>query len=122
LTKNYGRYEKIINKGVITVKNNYWFGTTVTTVDGLVYARGQGINTFASIEPIMGEFKGTKAELLPDWVIVGAETGNRKSKVVPEKAWIDNIVNGCKAAGVPVFLKNNLHWPEQIQELPEGLK
>ena len=24
-----------------------------------------------------------------DWVIIGAETGNRKGKVVPKKEWID---------------------------------
>lgn len=57
-----------------------------------------------------------------DWVIVGAETGNRKGKVVPGRAWIESIVNDCKAAQVPVFLKGSLAsiWGEPlIQEWPE---
>lgn len=56
-----------------------------------------------------------------DWVIVGAETGNRKEKVIPEREWIQNIVNQCRAAGVPVFLKSSLKdiWGEPlIQEYP----
>ena len=122
LTKNSGRYEKIINNGVIEVKDNYWFGTTVTTADGYAYARGQGINTFASIEPIMGEFKGTKEELLPDWVIIGVETGNRKDKVIPRKEWIENIISGCKAANVPVFVKSPLYQQFPIQEWPDDLR
>ena len=125
LTKNYDRYEQIINSGLITVHDNYWFGTTVTTTDGDAYRRGQGINTFASIEPILERFNGCKSELLPSWVIIGAETGNRKGKVIPEKEWIDNIVSGCHEAGVPVFMKNSLKTlmgDDFIQEWPEGLR
>ena len=125
LTKNYDRYEHIINSGLITVHDNYWFGTTVTTTDGGAYRRGQGINTFASIEPILERFNGCKAELLPSWVIIGAETGNRKGKVIPEKEWIDNIVSGCHEAGAPVFMKNSLKdlmGDDFIQEWPEGLR
>lgn len=125
LTKNYDRYEHIINSGLITVHDNYWFGTTVTTTDGGAYRRGQGINTFASIEPILERFNGCKSELLPSWVIIGAETGNRKGKVIPEKEWIDNIVSGCHEAGAPVFMKNSLKdlmGDDFIQEWPEGLR
>jgi protein gp37 len=126
LTKNADRYMRIINEGIITVQDNYWFGTTATTPDGDVYKRNQGINTFASIEPILQKFNGCKdLSLLPDWVIIGAETGNRKGKVIPEKAWIDNIVTGCKEACVPVFMKESLRalmGDDFIQQWPEGLE
>ena len=59
------------------------------------------------------------------WVIIGAETGNRKGKVIPKREWIESIVAACRAASVPVFLKNNLVdiWGEPlIQEFPWGVK
>lgn len=128
LTKNYNRYMQIINSGLITVRDNYWFGTTITTPQGEVYRRGDGINTFVSIEPILERFNGCRdLSLLPDWVIIGAETGNRKGKVIPEKRWVDNIVTACKEADIPVFMKNSLKeimGDDFIQEWPErmGLK
>ena len=43
-----------------------------------------------------------------DWVIIGAETGNRKGKVIPERNWIDDIVNYCKDNNIPIYIKDNL--------------
>ena len=43
-----------------------------------------------------------------DWIIVGAETGKRKTKVVPEKKWIDKIAEACYKAGTPIFMKESL--------------
>jgi len=63
------------------------------------------------------------APLYLHWVIVGAETGNRKGKVIPEREWIENIVNECRRSKVPVFMKNSLAeiWREPlIQEYPWG--
>lgn len=77
-----------------------------------------------------------------DWIIVGGESGNSKGKYQyrPCKIeWIESIVNDCKEAGVPVFvkqlgthlakelkLKDKLHggdmeeWPEhlRVREFP----
>lgn len=41
-------------------------------------------------------------------VIIGAETGTRKNKVVPKKEWVDNIVKQCDANGIKVFMKESL--------------
>ena len=60
-----------------------------------------------------------------EWVIIGAETGNRKGKIVPKREWIDNIVSECKQYGIPVFMKNSLKeimGSDFIQELPEQIK
>ena len=45
---------------------------------------------------------------MPEWVIFGAETGNRKGKVIPEKAWIDNAIQMCRNMGASVFMKESL--------------
>lgn len=51
---------------------------------------------------------GLKHIGLPDWIIVGAETGNRKNKVRPEKDWLGGIVNGCAEHNIPLFMKESL--------------
>ncbi len=58
-----------------------------------------------SLEPLHGpiDLDGTET----DWVIVGAETGNRKGKVIPERAWVDSIAAQCADMGIPVFYKDS---------------
>ncbi len=41
-------------------------------------------------------------------VIVGAETGNRKGKVIPNKEWIDDIVQLADCFKINVFMKESL--------------
>ncbi len=67
---------------------------------------------FLSIEPIHGKITLNK-EWLPRWIIVGAETGNRKGKVVPEPGWIEDIYEYAMENKVPLFFKESLRsqWP-----------
>ncbi len=61
---------------------------------------------------------------MPEWVIIGAETGRRKNKVIPKRQWIEYIVNECKKAGIPLFMKSSLAdaWRAPlIQEFPKQL-
>ncbi|EGD47100.1 Gp37Gp68 family protein [Ruminiclostridium papyrosolvens DSM 2782] len=51
-----------------------------------------------------------------EWVIVGAETGPGAKP--PEPEWVQSIIDQCRDAGIPLFLKNNLNWPMKIQEYP----
>lgn len=128
LTKNPRRYMELAEKGVIRPADNFWYGTTATTPETEFFWHDQ-LNIFVSIEPILAAFPDAKQ---PDngiqkvkWVIVGAETGNRKGKVVPEPGWIRDVVKACRATKIPVFLKNNLQntWGEDlIQEWPEGMQ
>ena len=58
---------------------------------------------------------------MPEWVIFGAETGNRKGKVTPEKAWIDNAVKMCRNIKAKVFMKESLReimGGDFVQEFP----
>jgi len=57
-----------------------------------------------------------------DWLIIGAETGNRRGEVVPERWWILDAIRKARDADVPVFVKDNVaaHFPEfaGIREWP----
>ena len=58
---------------------------------------------------------------LPEWVIFGAETGNRKDKVIPKKEWVDNAVQMCRNMKAKVFMKDSLReimGADFIQEFP----
>ena len=63
---------------------------------------------------------------MPKWVIIGAETGRRKNKVIPKKEWIDKIVKQCHENNIPVFMKNSLipivGEENMLREFPESLK
>jgi protein gp37 len=50
--------------------------------------------------------KDLKASI--DWIIIGAETGNRKNKVELKKEWIDRFVIQCQKYKIPIFMKNSL--------------
>jgi protein gp37 len=58
-----------------------------------------------------------------DWLIVGAETGHRKGKIIPDPAWIQALIDNARAEGIPCFIKNNvvdvLGEEYRIQEFPK---
>ena len=39
---------------------------------------------------------------------MGAETGNRKDKVIPKASWIMDIVQSAETTNTPVFMKESL--------------
>lgn len=127
LTKNPGRYIELVKKEIIKPKDNHWYGTSTPTPDDEFFWNTE-LNTFVSIEPIFEPWPEVSDDAIikkVDWAIIGAETGNRKGKVIPEKEWITNLINQCKTANVPVFLKESLlelMGEDFIQEYPEGLK
>lgn len=107
LTKNPKRYESYI--GDRHVPGNMWFGWSQTEPlgKGAVFTSTHSMNTFVSIEPLLASFTETCIRGI-GWVIVGAETGNRKGKVVPKKDWVDFISASCAEAGIPIFMKESL--------------
>lgn len=109
LTKNPKRYVDLYGNGILRVRDSFWYGSTITGAnEPFFFSRVPDDNphTFCSIEPIL-EPVGTM-QVMPDWVIVGAETGNRKGKVVPQKEWIDEIAAECKRRRKPLFMKDSL--------------
>lgn len=79
---------------------NIWVGTSITKKDDFHKNCLLPIlaHRFISIEPILEDLGDlSKTDLFyypfaPEVIIVGAETGNRKEKIIPQKEWILNIV------------------------------
>lgn len=122
LTKNPKRYRKLAGHGDLPPQ--HWYGYTLTGIEQRPEQLYSNWRTFVSLEPLLGmpdmEFLRHDNTL---WVILGAETGNRKGNVVPKREWIQDIVDQCRDAWVPVFMKNSLKdiWGAPlIQEWPEG--
>jgi protein gp37 len=111
---------------------NLWIGASVTddkmahrTKPHMLEVSDSGWHTFVSVEPILGYITPlwlTWAE----WIIIGAMSGRSAAKHVPERMWVEDIVNVATADHVPVFLKDSLmpkyadllrqEWPENKDE------
>lgn len=137
LTKNPVRYSLLHDKEKLIKKPNMWYGNSITNKEQMEIADyetgllGGKARTFFSIEPLLEDitqseyWKNSCGKWYMDWVIIGAETGRRKDKIVPERKWIENIVNDCEKEDIPVFMKSSLAdiWGEPlIQEFPKELK
>ena len=93
----------------LPMHDNWWFGSTLDNANATRFDGRFLWNTFTNIEPLMeymnvglGSFGGDK------WVIIGAETGNRKGKVVPKREWVENILNAARITRMKVFMKESL--------------
>ena len=127
LTKNPNRYNEI---HVPVFTTDSFMGASATTqkqadsvskaVADMSVIMSVMMRAFISIEPILEPIVLRYPEFY-HWVIVGSETGNRKGKIVPEKAWIDTIVTQCRQWSVPIFMKESLRHLMDIdfvQEFP----
>ena len=125
LTKNPARYLDLKRKGIMPDAINFWFGSTTVTPE-TEFFWGNFANIFVSIEPILAPFtnlvdEGCFPKTNTDWIIVGAETGKRKNKVVPEKSWIMELVQFAAETGTPIFMKESLReimGKDFIQQFP----
>ena len=81
----------------VSVTNNVPFAVQPLGVD------------FLSVEPLL-----EAVDIIPyidqllELVIIGAETGDRKGKVIPQKEWVDRIVESADIYGIKVFMKESL--------------
>lgn len=127
LTKNPERYDEWLERfeeskiqGLDEIED-CWFGASASNNEQLERAnRSRAI--WLSIEPIREhidteedqfmEFVQTPAGEVERarwaWVVIGAETGNSKDKVIPRKEWIDEIVQECDYYKTPIFMKESL--------------
>ena len=125
LTKNPRRYEDLYAKKAFPYSENFWFGTTITVDDDYyTWFENTPYKAFVSIEPIMADFGNGMFRGI-DWVIVGAETGNRKEKVIPKAEWIDGILESCYEQRIPLFMKDSLKGickEPLLQEFPWSLE
>ncbi len=112
--------------------DNAWVGTTVTNQADAderipLLLKAQARVRFLSIEPMLGPVALRSAWLGPGkvgWVIIGAMTGPGEKPTLD--GWVHNAMYDAQTFGVPVFLKENLHYQEwldaPIQEYPKEIK
>lgn len=105
LTKRLDRFLDIMNRADVGFVHNLYFGTSITTQEQA--DKIDEIPDFFSIEPILEPIK-IPDNKFPVILIIGAETGNRKGKVVPQKEWIDSIVEQADTHCCTVFMKESL--------------
>ena len=92
---------------------NCWLGITVTKETDMYktdwhYLYGDN-KYFISFEPLLEEINLHFINpRIIGWVIIGAETGNRKGKVIPNLDWVLEIVRYCEHHKIPVYIKDNL--------------
>lgn len=133
LTKNPARYMKMYNaryiqqwnerhpekphrqteeyKSVLTLPahDNWWFGSTLDSMKSRRAMLGCSDHTFVSIEPLTERMEVGLGSFGDDeWIIIGAETGNRKGKVIPRREWVEEIVEAANITGASVFMKESL--------------
>lgn len=115
----FGKYE---------FPKNCWLGTTITgslNKGPMEYYTEKAFNLnkdnlkFISFEPLLEKIE---PNFKVNWVIIGAETGKRKGKIIPKKVWIERIVNYCRDKNIPIYLKNSLReiYPVEIKEFPKA--
>ena len=125
LTIRPDRMSAVLGDMIGPMPRNIWFGVSVTTQKdewriGRLLSTSFGDKHFVSFEPLHGFIDCDLCDI--DWIIIGAESGNRREKALPEQHWIDHLV--CLAGDSPVFMKNNLRPylnPDKpfVQEFPE---
>lgn len=113
LTKNTDRMNRMMIGGKLpnAYTERYWFGNTwVPASKHLAWGNGNH-NSFVSIEPILEPIINQNDICRISamrWIIVGAETGNRKGKVVPTREWIEDVMEIARIANRPLFMKESL--------------
>ena len=102
--------------------DNWWFGTTVTCENNDVVnieaiKKVPAKIRFASFEPLLGLIPSEVCLNGLQWVIIGKLTGSKRVKL--DNYWVARILNEARSHNIPVFIKNNVGWPEKIQEFPQ---
>jgi len=124
LTKNPKRYSDFFDDSVLFMPKNFWLGTTIESQE--VYEqRGRqlrpthNLHYFLSLEPLFSDIEFHPYTLkVIKWVILGEQTNPAKP---PKDEWVQHIIDQCREANIPVFVKSPLYERFPIQEYPEGL-
>jgi protein gp37 len=101
--------------------HNWWVGVTIVTpYKELILIKGaRHLNiisgkVFVSFEPLLNCMDKVSLGWI-DWIIIGGLT----PKPAHKKEWIDSIVDRARIHQIPVFIKDNAHYPINIQEFPD---
>jgi len=128
LSKRPERYDEWYHDGSWV---NWWLGTTTENQE-CFDSRVEPLLTldhsrlWISAEPLLGpiNFENTLVDTVYGphvaHVVVGAESGPNRRECKVE--WIEDIVDQCRAAQVPVFVKQGSHrFPGRQGDIPDNL-
>ena len=134
LTKRAGRLRDLAYTDMMRMEHVFW-GVTAENQTRLEFRAAQLLQIGAflkwiSLEPLLEQ---VNLEALSwdndrivdgtDWVVVGAESGPNRRPCKLE--WVRQIVQQCRAAGVPVFVKQldiDGKLVKDIEKFPEDLQ
>lgn len=96
---------------------NVWLGVSIEDRERMLDRAADLKGTPAAIrfwsgEPLLGDLGQIPAGLLPDWVIVGGESGPGARPMHPD--WARRLRDQCAAAGVPFFFKQWGDWESSL--------
>jgi protein gp37 len=102
---------------------NVWLGMSVdgktaNLTGQMIFSKHPHQQKFVSFEPLLGPVLPYLENI--KWVIIGSKTGPRPEQ--PKKEWVQAIIDQARKQNTPVFLKDNLEWPEKIQEWPAEMR
>lgn len=103
----------------VTAENQTWMDNRVTELIFNI----RSVKKFISFEPLLGPIFERKYLQDIDWVIVGCESGPKRRPCKLE--WIESIVSQCKAADIPVFVKQveiNGKVEHDMNKFPESIR
>jgi len=110
--REYGPVRDWLDKGWLhnvyfgfTAENQRWYDARHDYIVGRPDAIPKRINHWISAEPLLGPIHlwMPPAFRAPSWLVVGCESGPNRRPCKLE--WVESIVEQCRAAGVPVFVK-----------------
>lgn len=71
---------------------------------------------FISFEPLLEEIEINLEGV--DWIIIGGKTGHRPFH--PPVKWVTSLIEEATRVGAYVFVKDNCHYPQKLQQLARG--
>ena len=103
---------------------NCWLGITITnSKDAYSEFRIAPENKdhifFICIEPML-DYIPIDCIDYANWVIIGAETGNRRGKIILKKEWIITMIRQLRDKNIPIYLKDSIikAYPDLAFEYP----
>nr|WP_246350299.1 phage Gp37/Gp68 family protein [Sphingobium boeckii] len=95
------------------VPENIWLGVSIEDRERMLARGGDLANTpaaktFWSVEPLIGPLGTIPDDLLPDWMIVGGESGDGARPMHIQ--WVRILRDHCASAAVPFFFKQWGEW------------
>lgn len=104
----------------IEFPDNVWFGTTIDTQKRAnsnleIIKNIDACIKFISFEPLLEELSVNLKGI--DWIIIGANSNKGAKK--PPKKWADKLIKQARKKKIPIWVKNNYHYPKKIKEFPK---